>query len=189
MTSLKLEMDPGDIAKVRLMLGALSKSGDTVIKQAVNKTLTGVRTDTTNEVSKVITPTKTKIRSTITVNKMSAGDGNAFVKCKGGPLNLINFKARQTKKGVTVQVLKSGGRSLLKHAFIQTMKNGAKLVMWRKRVNGKMVARYPIKALTSMAIPDVMGHKPTMDEILSLADIRLKKNLNDRLDYELSKLK
>lgn len=202
MTALNLEMDKGDIAKVKLMLGALSKAGDRVIQQAVNRTLTGVRTDTTNEVAKVITPTKKKIRGTVTVNKMTAGDGNAFVKCKGGPLNLIHFKARQTQKGVTVQVKKSGGRSLIKHAYIATMKNGERLVMWRKYDGartkwrkgfqyGKLPKKYqfPVKALTSMAIPDVMGHKPTMNEILRLGGIRLKKNLNDRLNYEMSKLK
>jgi Prophage minor tail protein Z (GPZ) len=189
MTQLSMKLGAGDIANVKLMLGALSKAGDTVIKQAVNRTLTGVRTDTTNEVSKVITPTKKKIRSTVTVSKMTAGDGNAFVKCTGGPLNLIEFKARQTKKGVTVQVKKSSGRSLIKHAFIQTMKNGEKLVLWRKVINGKRVARYPIEAKASLAIPDVMGHEPTMNEILRLADDRLKKNLNDRLNYELNRLR
>lgn len=222
MTELSVKLDPMDIAKVKFMLGALSKSGDLVIKQAVNQTLTGVRTDVTNEVSKVITPTKTKIRSTITVNKMTAGDGNAFVKCIGGPLNLINFKARQTQKGVTVQVKKSGGRKLVKHAYITTMKNGNKLVMMRKydgprkslrksggswgaagRSGGQSFNkggygwyaklpkkyRFPAKSLMSLSIPDVMGHKPTMNEILRLADIRLKKNLDGRLKYELSKLK
>jgi len=201
MTSLNLEMDKSDIAKVKFMLGALSKAGDRVIQQSVNKTLTGVRTDATNEVSKVITPTKTSIRKTMTVYKMIARDGNAFVKCTGGPLNLINFKARQTQKGVTVQVLKSGGRKLIPHAYIATMKNGNKLVMWRKydgprvkwRKNfpySKLPKKYrlPVKALTSMAIPDVMKHGPTMAEILRLGGIRLKKNLNARLSYELSKL-
>jgi len=188
MTALSLKIDQGDISKVKFMLGALSKAGDRVIQQAVNKTLTGVRTDATNEVAKVITPTKTAIRKTMTVYKMTAGDGNAFVKCVGGPLNLIEFKARQTKKGVTVQVKESGGRKLIKHAFIQTMKNGKRLVLWRVTKGGKRVARYPIEAMSSLAIPDVMKHGPTMAEILRLGGIRLKKNLNARLNYELSKL-
>ena len=204
MTSLSIKLDPGDIAKVRFMLGSLSKSGDSVIKQAVNRTLTGVRTDTTNEVSNVITPTKTAIRKTITVNKMTAKDGNAFVKCKGGPLNLIHYKARPTNKGVTVQVLKSGGRSLVKHAYIAVMKNGSKLVLWRKdkkhvgiakwdkgnkQKYGKLPIKYrfPVKALSSLAVPDVMGYPKTINEILRLGGARLKKNLNDRLNYELSK--
>ena len=198
-------MDKSDIAKVRLMLGALSTTADKVIQQSINRTLTGVRTDSTNEVSKVITPTKTSIRKTMTVNKMTSSNGNAFVKCVGGPLNLVEFKARQTQKGVTVQVKKSGGRSLIKHAYIATMKNGKKLVLWRKdkkhvgiakwdKANkqkyGRMPVKYrfPVKALSSFAIPDVMGYPKTMDEILRLGGVRLKKNLNARLNYEMSKL-
>ena len=222
MTALSIEINPLQMAEVKLMLGAWEKAGDRVIQQAVNRTLAGVRTDTTNEVAKVITPTKKKIRETITVNKMTAGDGNASVKCKGGPLNLINFKARQTQKGVTVQVKQSSSRSLIKHAYIATMKNGNKLVMMRKydgprkplrksggswqsagRSGGQAFQdggygwyaklpkkyRFPAKALPSLAIPDVMGHPPTMNEILRLGDIRLSKNLNDRLNYELSKMR
>ncbi len=188
MTQLAIEMDQSEIAKVRLMLGAISPMADRVIQQSVNRTLTGVRTDSTNEVAKVITPTKTSIRKTISVSRMMTSGGIAAVKCTGGPLNLINFKARQTKKGVTVQVLKSGGRSLIKHAFIQTMKNGKKLVMWRVTKNGRMVPRYPIRALPSFRVPDVMGYPKTMKEILRLGGERLTKNLNDRLNYELSKI-
>ena len=202
MPSLSIQVDPGEIAKVRLMLGALSTTGDKVIQQAVNRTLSGVRTDATNEMAKVITPTKTKIRSTITTKNMTAKDGNAFVKCQGGPLNLIEFSARQTKKGVTVQVKKTEPRSLLKHAYIATMKSGKKLVMWRKYEGARKPVkptaayakmqrkyRFPVEGLWSLAIPEVMGHKPTMDRVLDLGGDRLKKNLNDRLNYELGKLK
>ncbi|EFK11236.1 conserved hypothetical protein [delta proteobacterium NaphS2] len=154
----------------------------------------------------MITPTKKKIRSTMTVKKMTAADGNAFVKCTGGPLNLINFKARPTNKGVTVQVKKNSARELIKHAYIAKTKTGTELVFWRKQKEFVGIAkwdktnkrkygtfpkkyRFPAKALTSLAIPEVMGHGPTMAEILRLGGDRLKKNLDDRLKYELSKLK
>jgi hypothetical protein len=172
-----------------------------VIQQSVNRTLTGVRTDATNEVANVITPTKTAIRKTMTVKKMTQADGTAYVRCMGAPLNLIEFRARQTQKGVTVQVLKTSPRTLLKHAFIATMKSGKKLVIWRQYEGprrpwdkhvpyGKLPKKYrlPVEGLTSLAIPDVMGHEPTMNKILDLGDNRLQKNLKDRLNYEVSKL-
>jgi len=213
MTSLKLEMDPGDIAKVKLMLGALSKAGDTVIKQAVNRTLSGVRTDSVKEMSKVVTATKTTIRETIKVEKLTAKDGIAYVKSTGKSMDLSYFRARQTKKGVTVQVLRKSGRSLIKHAYIVEVENPKagtthKAVVWRKKWGGERSKkklrkvggyrwyanlpykyRYKMKGLKTMGIPDVMGYPPTMNELLRLGGIRLKKNLNDRLDYELSKLK
>ena len=86
------------------------------------------------------------------------------------------------------------------------MKNGTKLVVWRKdkkyvgiakwdKANKRKYGtfpkkyRFPVKALSSLAIPEVMGHEPTMREILRLGGVRLKKNLDSRLNYELKKLK
>ena len=207
MTKLSVTINQSDIANIKHMLGELSKAGDTVIKQAVNRTLTGVRTDATNEVSKVVTPTKTAIRKTMTLTKMTAKDGNAIFKCKGKPLNLIHFKARQTQKGVTVQVLRSEGRKLIPHAFKTKLKNELVAIRQYKGQRKKWVKkggshkwygalptkyRFPnthLRFLTSLSIPDVLGHKPTIDEVLRLAGPRLEKNLNYRLNYELSKLK
>lgn len=207
MTSLSVSIKKADLANVHSMLSGVQKSIRPVIQQSVNRTLTGVRTDSTNEVSKVITPTKKIIRKTMTVQKMTAKDGNAIFKCKGKPLNLIYFKARQTKKGVTVQVLKSGSRSLIRHAFKTKIKNDLVAIRQYKGERRKWVKkggshkwygilpdkyRFPnqhLKFLTSMAVPDVLGHAPTINEVLRLCDGRLTKNLNARLDYEMSKLK
>ena len=193
MTALKLEMNALDVAKVKLMLGAWSPAAGRVIQQSINRTLTGVRTDAVNEMAKVVTATKTTLRGTIKVKKMTAKDGNAYIKCKGKALDLSYFKARKTKKGITVQVLKTSGRSLIKHAFIVEVKNRKagtthNAAAWRKKENGKMVPRYQMKGLKTMAVPDVFSHGPTMAEILRLGGDRLKKNLNDRLNYELSKM-
>lgn len=203
MTELSVQVDPGDIAKVKLMVGALGKASGKVIQQSVNRTLTGVRTDSTNEVAKVITPTKKAIRSSMTINKMTAKDGRASVDCKGKPLNLIHFKARQTNKGVTIQVLKKSGRKLVPHAFKTKLLNELVAIRmykghrrpWKRTFPyGKLPKdyRFPgghLKFLTTLAIPDVMGHDPTMNKIIRLADVRLKKNLNTRLNYEIGKLR
>lgn len=206
MTSLSINIDPGQLAKVKFMLAGIEKSQGKVVQQAVNRTLSGVRTDATNEISNVITPTKTRIRSAITINQMTSKDGFAAVKCTGGPLNLIHFKARPTNKGVTVQVKKNSARELIKHAYIARTKSGIELVFWRKQKEFVGIAKWdktnkgkygtfpkkyrlPSKALTSLAIPEAMGHEPTMKEILRLGGIRLRKNLEDRLSYELKRLR
>jgi len=204
MTAINLKINESQLADVNRMLMGMQSAIPKVIQQAVNRTLTGVRTDATNEVANVITPTKTAIRKTMTVKNMTQASGNAYVRCTGASLNLIEFKAKQTQKGVTVQVLKSGSRKLLKHAFIATMKTGKKLVIWRKYPGPRKpwdkahkekyakfpkLYRYPTQGLYSLAIPDVMGYEPTMNKIMESGGIRLHKNLEDRLNYELNKLK
>src|SRR4026207_1232877 len=48
----------------------------------------------------------------------------AEVSFSGRPINLFEFGARQTKKGVSVKVKVRGGRKLIESAFIQTLKSG-----------------------------------------------------------------
>ncbi|MBW2342508.1 MAG: phage tail protein [Deltaproteobacteria bacterium] len=204
---LRVEVNQQDLYDVRSLLDGLSDAVPKVTRMAVNKTLTGVRTDATNEVSKVITPTKTRIRASISVKKMTTADDSAYVRCKGKQMPLIHFKARQTKKGVTVQVLKKGSRSLIKHAFIDDMRSGHKGVFVRTEWGGVRQPlrksqdsyawygvlphkyRLPIKQLFSFAVPDVLGHPPTIKAVLDLAGPRLKKEMDRALNYEISKLR
>ena len=51
---------------------------------------------------------------------------------KGRKLPLIAFGARQVRRGTTVKVKKSGGRKLIRHAFIASMPSG-KIHVWMRR--------------------------------------------------------
>ena len=209
--ALRIEVNQQDLHNVRTLLAGIGHAVPRITRMAVNRTLAGVKTDATNEVAKVITPKKAEIRKTISVKKYEfRGDDSAYVRCKGRRMALIHFKARPTKKGVTVQVLKSEPRSLIKHAFIATMKSGHKGVFWRKEWGGKRGSvrpgrkfgpeftdygslpgkyRIPISERFSFAVPEVLGHPPTIKAVLDLAGPRLKKNMEHALNYELSKLR
>lgn len=204
---LSITIDQSELNKIKTMLSGIKYAVPKVTQMAVNRTLAGVRTDATNEVAKVIALKKNIIRNTITVMKMGRNNSAAWVKCGGKRLPLMLFSARELKsgKGVTVKVLTSSGRSLIKHAFITEMKTGHKGVFWRKKGRGwnrsnikrpknqyaKMPKKYrlPMEERFSFSIPEVMGNTPTMNEIMRLAEIRLKKEVDRALNYELSKLK
>lgn len=72
---------------------------------------------------------------------------------RGTPVPLIAYPARQTKRGVSVEVNR-GKRSFLKGAFIATMKTGHKGVFVRK---GK--ARLPIRELYGSRPVDALLHE------------------------------
>jgi len=202
-----IHVDQNDLNQIKTMLSGIKNAVPRVTQRAVNRTLTGVRTDSTNEVAKVVALKKKVIRVSIKVTKLGRNGGAAYVRCHGKRLPLMAFGARELKsgKGVTVKVLKNSPRSLIKHAFITKMKSGHEGVFWRKNVHGwkrsnikrpkkqyaKMPKKYrlPMEELFSFAVPDVMGHGPTMAEIMRLAGIRLKKEVDQALNYELSKLK
>ncbi|EFK08950.1 conserved hypothetical protein [delta proteobacterium NaphS2] len=199
-----MTIDKSDIQKIKRTLKGIKEAIPKVTQLAVNRTLSGVRTDTTNEVAKVVALKKKTIRATITVKKLGRNNATAYVRCRGSRVPLMAFGARELKsgKGVSVKVLKEEGRKIVKHAFIAKMSSGHEGVFWRKyegprkKWNKKFPYskipkqyRLPIVELFSFAIPDVMGNEPTMAEIMRLAGIRLKKEVDRALNYELSKLK
>lgn len=98
--------------------------------------------------AKVVRKAMSKSRvSTSVVNRMQW-----VISLDGRPVPLIEYKARQTKKGVTVQV-NQGKRTRIDHAFITTMKSGKKGVFVRR---GK--ARLPIRELLGSRPVDALLH-------------------------------
>lgn len=198
-----IKLDQASWTRAQIMLSGVRNGARKVIMRSVNKTLTGVRTDTVNEIRKDVNITATAIRKTIRIEKASLSRLSARVtsKQKYGT-GLVNFGARQTTKGVSVQVLRRKGRSLIRHAFIASPKGGRQ-VFWRKGKQhvgirpfqknfpyGKLPRRYrlPIEKLWGPAVPDLMKHVKTFDAIERKAGVRLDKNFNHELDYLLSKL-
>lgn len=197
----EIKIDPTSLTNVQIALAGVKNGASRVLSRAINKTLDGVRTDSVNEISKDITPTKTVIRGTFKVKKTTTSNLKGSTSSIGKPLGLIHYLARQTQKGVSVKVKRLGVRTLIAGAFIATAK-GATNVFWREWHGtkrpvrpgfkyGRLPAypyRLPIQRLTGPRVPDIMGKPNVMAAILALADVRLDKNLDYQLDYELSKL-
>jgi hypothetical protein len=202
---MSIKLNQADMDKVYAALGDIKKAPDAVMRRAVNRVLTGIRTDAVGEIAKVITPAKKVIRKTFTVKKMAANSLDAWVKSAGPPMNLIKYKAKQTKAGVTVQINKGDTRVLFPGAFIAMGKGRNKVVLDRKKTSpykstgaspnlawprfapGKHPMRYPVKGLSGPAVPDVMKRPEIMKVIETKAAARLTKRIDHEIDYELSK--
>jgi hypothetical protein len=204
MTGYSVEVSKTDLAEVERALTGIKNGYAKVVSRSLNRTITGVRTDAVREIQMVITPTAKTIRATFTMIKASPRKLTAAVKSSGNALPLIEYRARATKKGVTVQVKKKSKRSLISRAFIATMKSGHKGVFFRdyifnlyparKARHGVAYAtmprkyRLPIEELYGPGVPDILSNDSVMKPILKKANERLHKELGNQLNYELSKL-
>jgi hypothetical protein len=194
-----------DMANIRAMLADIKTIPEKVISRGLNKTLTGVKTDASTEVRKVLNVKKAAVDETFKITKASVTSLSCAIKSTGKPLALIDFTGtRQTKVGVSVLVKKEKGRKVMPGAFIAQMKSGHKGVYWRdwhgdtapakgkKRTipYAKLPAMYrlPIRELFGPRAPDILENDPVMGAVLKKADERLHKNLQHELEYELSKL-
>ena len=180
-----LQVDQHELDRACLLLLTVKDGARKVTARAINRTLSGVKTDASAEIRKEITATKKYVDRTFSIQKASTVRLQGAVTSKGKPLPLVAFSTRQTKKGVSVQVKKGRPRKVIPHTFQATMKSGHKGVFWREKKGGKMVGRLPIQELYSSRVPDIFSNDSVMRPVIAKAQDRMSKNLSHEIDYEL----
>lgn len=200
MSGFQIRINPDDLAKVNSMLAGVKNAAPTVMVRSLNKTLTGVRTDASTEIRAIITAKKSAVDETFRIVRATATQMSALFESKGKPLPLIDFGARQTTKGVSVQVKRSSPRAVVERAFIRTTKSGHKGVYWREWHEGRQPKRkiayarlpksyrLPMQELFGPRVPDILSNEPVMAAVLKKAGDRLHTNIEHELNYELIKL-
>lgn len=127
-----IKINETDRLSVEKMLADLKGAGTRVTVRAVNKTLSGVKTDSSAAIRVEVTAKKAAVDETFKISKASAANPRAYIASTGKPLALIDYSSRQTNNGVSVQVRKDRTRKVVKHSFIASMKSGHKGVFWRR---------------------------------------------------------
>jgi hypothetical protein len=136
MGAFRMKINETDMARVKAMLGGLTGAGTRVTVRATNKTLAGVKTDASSAIREEVTAKKAAVDKTFKTVKATEANPTAWIASTGIPVPLIDYSARQTTKGVSVQVKKSSARKVVPGTFITSMKTGHKGVFWRKWHSG-----------------------------------------------------
>ena len=148
-----------DFRAIDRQLGQLQAGiQDRVIAAAINKTTDKARAEMTRQITAEFNIKAKDIRAQLKVRRAAAkgamlvAELEAMSKLGGRrSLNVIHFAARQTAKGVTVKVKRSGGRKLIPGAWIG---NDGRTVFERK---GKK--RLPIKPVQTIDVPQMFNTK------------------------------
>ena len=148
-----------DLRGVQRQLDRMAKSlQDRVISAAVNKAADKARAEMKRQITAEYAIKASDVGAQVRVQRASAKHGQvfatleAFGKRRGKrSRNVALFCARQTSQGVTVQIKKSGGRKLIKHAFIG---NEGRTVFLRA---GKQ--RLPIQPVETIDVPQMFNAK------------------------------
>jgi hypothetical protein len=167
----------------------------------------------TDEAYQELNTTKKVIRDSIQVKKATWSALSGVTSRTGKPLALSKFTgARQTAKGVSVKVLRSGPRTILKHAFLATMKSGHVGVFWREEKVGTGKKLWPatsrgwfgtlprdpddplgqlrlhLEHKTGPRVEDILADAGRWKNVEDKANARLIKNMDQEVTYELSRL-
>lgn len=197
-----IRINADDMARVKKSLAGIPGAVERVCMRSINDGLAGMKTDASTEIRSVIVLSKSAVDATFKTVKASVTSLSGVFASTGSPVPLIEYGARQTTKGVSVQVKRGNPRSVVVGAFIATMKSGHKGVFWRewhqairKPVNrnipyGKLPKKYrlPISQRYGPRVPDILSNEPVMTAVLKKADDRMHTNIDRQINYELSKL-
>jgi hypothetical protein len=133
-----------------------AKLRDRVVAAALNKTADKAKTEMKRQITGEFAIKASDVGGQLKVSRASAkgsmlvAELEAFSRRRGRrSRNVALFRARQTSRGVTVQIKRSGGRKLIKGAFIG---NQGRTVFERV---GK--SRLPIKGVETIDVPQMFN--------------------------------
>ena len=202
MALFKVSLNKADLAEVERMMKGIKNGYSTVVRRTINDGIKGAKIYTKDTLKKEYTIKAGAVNKTFKQVNATNVKLSGALRSIGAFVPLINYSARQTKKGVTVQIKKGGKRELWPGAFITTMKSGHKGVFSREKPPYKTKKspklpwkqfepkyRLPIHEQFGPRVPGIMGKKQNMNEILEKVDKRMEKKLHHEMDFELSKLK
>jgi len=117
-TGMTATVNQADVAEVKRLLGEFSDKYKAVLTTSINKTLTTARTQATARIGNELNLKAARIKQDFTLQKANYSKLSGALIAKGAPVGLVQFGANQTQKGVSVKVLRSSPRTLIRHAFI-----------------------------------------------------------------------
>lgn len=138
-------------------IDALSGETKRATSKAINTAIPKIRNTIVDKTTQDYFISKANVKKTIDVKRANPSGLSAFIRSKGGPVALTNFrvtpKRPPKRKGRTVkaQVMRNGGGGTIPNAFIARMGSGHIGAMYRKGAD-----RYPIGQFHGPAVPSML---------------------------------
>lgn len=179
-----------DLDRARNDLAGLSREMPHVAARAINKAMTGTKTDMKRLVREEYNYKAATLDKRMTATKATKANLTGIIVSKGGAVHLTDIAGTtQNRSGVSVNVKKSTGRRLIPRAFIATGRNSGKRIVFRRQEQGgRMVGRYPIEAKYTAHPEVVYNAPPNWARIQAMAADRLDTNIQREIDAEFRRL-
>ena len=181
MALMRIDID-GDIGRAADPLVVLSrKRWERAVSTAVNETGRQTLTMAARLVSKEAGLKARTTKKQFALRKSRPSTLTATVVAHGSPIHLVEFGARQTKRGVSAKAW--GKRKTYPGTFIATMASGKRGVFVRKGAG-----RLPIRPLYGPGVPGTLALEKISQATIAHADERLQTNIARQLDRAIRKM-
>lgn len=182
-----IQISSEDIARIKRDFKLMNDEVPVGLSRAINRTLTAVNAEGSVQVRKIYKLKANRIKKDFTIRKSTRTKLTGAWRATGKPVGLIQFGARQNRKGVSVKVETDSARKTIDHTFIQIGQNRSEHIFWREKQSGKMVPRYDILRLEGPRIEDALSKPKAQKALQNKADETLQKRLDAEANYILSK--
>ena len=147
--------------------------------RAINRATKSARAEGSREIRKDLVLKARDVKEKMKITKARPTKLEGRITMSKSPIPLSMFKPGQRKHGVSVRILKSKGRGIIKGSFIIEAYGGEVFVR-RYGADGKMNKRGPLKMLQG---PSIASHgkraKPAMD---AKAEEMMEKRMTHEID-------
>lgn len=166
---------PDMVALVR-RLGSVSKDAPKAFQQTLSTVARASKTETKRAAVVEYNLSQKRVDEG---TKVSQKDGAVVIRASRKPITIRSYGARQTKNGVVVKVLKSGGRKTIRDGFSPVKFNG---VPFRRL--GR--SQYPIAPIVGPSVADMLNNPKVYGPLGKRLVVRASDELNRRITRALA---
>lgn len=181
-----ISIDAKNLEYAQRMLGGAPKQIEQAAANAINRTITKIKTQTSKSIRKNYLVSAKNVKGTLNIKRASRSKLRGVLASQGSPLLLTAFRVRKNKRGpVKVQIRKQGGAKSVPGLFLGVSRNGYKGAMQRK----KRKARYPLRIPYGPSVPQMFGAENVIGELTPLAEATLNERFLHEVEYRFQKMK
>ena len=181
-----ISIEAKNLEYAQQMLGGAPKEIEQAAANAINRTITKIKTQTSKSIRKNYVVKASDVKSTLNIRRASRAKLHGVVASRGRPMLLTAFRVRANKRGpVKVQVRKQSGAKAVPGLFIGISRKGYTGAMQRTQRK----ARYPLRIPYGPSVPQMFGSENVIGELTPLAEATLNERFLHEVEYRFSKMK
>ena len=181
-----ISIDAKNMEYAQQLLGKATKEINLAAVNAINRTITKIKTQTSKSIRKNYLVSAKNVKGTLNIKRASRSKLRGVLASQGSPLLLTTFRVRANKRGpVKVQVRKLGGAKAVPGLFLGVSRKGYTGAMQR----AQRKARYPLRIPYGPSVPQMFGSENVIGELTPLAEATLNERFLHEVEYRFSKMK
>lgn len=180
-----ISIDAKNLEYAQRMLGGAPKQIEQAAANAINYTITKIKTQTSKSIRKNYLVSAKNIKGALNIKRASRAKLRGVLASRGNPLLLTAFKVSVNKRGgpMKAKVRKQTRVKAVPGLFLGVSRKGYTGAMQR----AQRKARYPLRIPYGPSVPQMFGSENVIGELTPLAEATLNKRFLHEVEYRFNK--